>query len=129
MKKKIKHFLEQYDGIWSFPAAVFAFWFVGMLLPGLFGFATGVYDMAFIQPLFLALAVVVFAVNASVVGLYFTFRGIFRFFYGYRLQNGFIKNHSKELWKQLPIVWQYGYAFLLFAFMAVLVIVVYLHLI
>jgi hypothetical protein len=129
MMKKIKHFLEQYDGLWSFPAAVFAFWLVGYVFPMMFGLATGVYDMAFIQPLFLALAVVVFAVNASVVGLYFTFRGIFKFLYGYRNDDGKIINYSKKLWRNLPLPWQFGFAFFLFAFKAVLVIVVYLHLI
>src|SRR5690606_11745587 len=72
--KQIKYFLEKFDGIWSVPLAMFAFWFIGYLMQVVFGLASGAYDMAFFQPLFLAIAVVITAANAAMVGMKFNFK-------------------------------------------------------
>lgn len=103
MIKKIKYLLSKFDGVWSFPLAVAAFFLVGILL-------SGGYDWAFIQPFFLSVAVVVGAANAATYGLYFTFRGLYRFIYGEK-ENGVVKNKSKEVWQQLKPVQQLGIAF------------------
>lgn len=100
MKKKILFFLELYDGIWSAPAAFFAFWLCGIILQGVFGFAAGTYDLGFIQPLFLAASVVIGCSTLSNIGLKFNFRGFHRFLYGYK-QDEKIINESKKLWNEL----------------------------
>lgn len=100
--KLLKFKLSLYDGIWSLPFAFMMFWVVGLLLSSIFGFAVGTYDMAFIQPLFLAIAVIIGASNASVLGLWFTFRGFFKYFYGYKdSESGKIINNSKIDFKEL----------------------------
>ena len=86
--KKIKYLLQLYDGIWSVPLSFFTFWVVGLFLQSVFGFGTGTYDLGFIQPLFLAMAVVVGATNGAVAGIYFTFRKLFRYLYGAKNADG-----------------------------------------
>ena len=57
--KRIKFLLQLIDGLWSVPLGFFVFFASGLLLSSIFGVATGQYDMAFIQPLFLAGTIVV----------------------------------------------------------------------
>ena len=68
--KRIKFLLQLIDGLWSVPLG-FLFFGSGLLLSSVFGMAVGQYDMAFIQPLFLAGTIVVGATNVAVLGLYF----------------------------------------------------------
>jgi len=103
MKKKIKYFLQMYDGIWSVPFAFFGYWFLGIALM-YFDVSAGTYDLAFVQPFALACAIVIGASNVSVLGLYFGFRGFFRFLYGSNSDNILI-NKSKEEWENLK-TWQ-----------------------
>lgn len=123
--KKLLHFLQLRDGIWSVPLTIAAFWLIGIILQAVFGYGTGSYDPAFIQPLLLAATVVIFATNLANVGLWFNFRGIHRYLYGYKDENGKWINPSKEDWKALqPLHRILLTLFVLFAFM-VLVVIVY----
>lgn len=128
--KKIKWTLQHLDGIWSVPLAFFAFYFVGLGITSLFGYGTGFYDPAFIQPLFLAGAVVIGATNFGILGLYFTVRGLYRYFYGRRDEKtGKIVNDSKEDWVNIPAWLRYVFAFFSLFFFVVAIIVVYLKMV
>jgi hypothetical protein len=126
--KKIKHFLQQYDGIWSVPLAFMGFWLLGITLQ-FFDMSAGSYDIAFIQPLALAMAIVIGATNAAVLGLYFTFRGIFRFLYGSHDESGKLINKSKDEWENLTAFQKFGISFMVFFYFSYLVVHVYLKMI
>lgn len=99
--KKIKYFLKKCDGLWSLPIGFCIFYFSGVLLFTLFGYGTGSYDPAFIQPLFLATTVVIGATNAGMLGLYFTLKGLHNYIYGQKGINNEIVNYSKIDWKKI----------------------------
>ena len=128
MKKKLKYLLLLVDGIWSVPLGFLAFFFVGLLLSTAFGMAVGQYDLAFIQPLFLAGTVVVGATNMAVLGLYFTFREVFRYLYGEFVEDA-IFNRSKEDFNALNPIQNICVSLFLFCFFVVAILVVYLNLV
>lgn len=99
--KKIKYYLKKWDAIWSLPLAFFAFYYSGILLQAFFGYGTGSYDPAFLQPLFLAAVVVIGATNAGILGLYFTLKGLHNYLYGQRGDDGKLINFSKIDWKKI----------------------------
>lgn len=99
--KKLKYFIQKWDGLWSVPLAFFIFYYAGVLLTTYFGYGTGSYDPGFLQPLFLAAVVVIGATNAGVLGLYFTVKGIHNYLYGQKGDNGKIINFSKVDWKKI----------------------------
>jgi hypothetical protein len=127
-KKKIRYFLEQFDGVWSIPLTIIAFWLLGLTIQ-FFDVTAGSYDMAFFQPLFLAVGIVVGAVNFSVLGLYFTFRRLYKYIYGYKNEEGIFINQSREDFKQLQPWQKFIVAFLPFYFLVALIVIVYLKMI
>lgn len=132
--KKAFYYIQLIDGIWSVPLGFFLFFMCGYLLSLFFGYTVGFYDPSFIQPLFLAATVVIGATNVAVGGLYFTFRGLYRYLYGERRidkETGkkYIVNYSKKDWENL-LVWQrYLLAFFVFFFFVLATIIVYLKLV
>lgn len=124
--KKTFYLLQLFDGIWSVPLAFTTFWLVGLMLQTYFGFGTGTYDMGFIQPLFLAAAIVIGATNFATVGIFFTFRGLFRYIYG---KKQFPTRTSKEDFAGLTIGQRFLVAFGTFLYFVTAVIVVYLKLV
>ena len=124
--KKTLYLLQQFDGIWSVPLAFITFWLVGLMLQTFFGFGTGTYDMGFIQPLFLAAAIVIGATNFATVGIFFTFRGFFRYIYGRDL---YPTRTSKQDFAGLTIGQRFLVAFGCFFYFVTAVIVVYLRLV
>ena len=133
--KKLKFWLSYLDGLWSVPLAFFAFWAAGILL-GLFGgYGTGTYDLGFIQPLFLAGAVVIGATNMTIWGLYFTFRGLHRYLYGQKKDPKYPApekpriNYSKIDWLKLKEWQRYIVSFLVFFFFFFAILIVYLKLV
>lgn len=133
MKKKnfisrLKFLLQHYDGLWSVPLAFFGFYFVGLVLSWFFGYGTGTYDPAFVQPLFLAAVVVIGATNAGVLGLYFTLRGFHRYLYG-RKKGEDVLNQSKADWKDLTAVQRLLISLASLAFFIAATIGVYLKLV
>lgn len=128
MKTKITYLLQKFDGIWSVPLAFVLFWLVGLLLSAVFGFATGTYDLAFIQPLFLAVAIVIGSTNAAVIGLRFTFRGLHRYLYGQK-KEGEIVNYSKEDWLELTPIQRYCFAFGVFVLFVIAILFIYSQLV
>jgi len=126
--KRIKFLLQLIDGLWSVPLGFFIFLGSGLFLSSVFGMAVGQYDMAFIQPLFLAGTIVVGATNVAVLGLYFTFRTIFYYLYG-RVENKVIINISKSDFETLKPIQKICISLFLFLLFVVSVIVVYLNLV
>jgi hypothetical protein len=126
--KKIKFLLEKYDGVWSVPLAFFAFWFIGVVLQ-FFSITAGSYDLAFIQPLFLATSVVIGAVNIAIAGLFFNFRGLYRYLYGYKNENGAVINESKNDFKNLQPWQRFFIALFPLFFLVALIAIVYMKLI
>ena len=126
--KRIKFLLQLIDGLWSVPLGFFIFFGSGLFLSSVFGMAVGQYDMAFIQPLFLAGTIVVGATNVAVLGLYFTFRTIFYYLYG-RVENKVIINISKSDFETLKPIQKICISLFLFLFFVVSAIVVYLNLV
>ncbi len=132
--KKIKYFLQKWDGFWSVPLSFLAFFFVGVLLSTIFGYGTGSYDVAFIQPLFLSATIVIGATNAGVFGLYFTFRGFHDFLYGKKVkdketEDDIFLNYSKIKWTKLTGIQQFSISLLTLAYFISAIIIVYLKLV
>lgn len=122
--KKILYWLQQFDGIWSIPLSFTAFWLVGIILTGIFGYSTGVYDLGFIQPLFLSAAVVIGATNFAVLGIFFTLRAIYRYIYGRKEGSGITINKSKEDFQSLtPIAKVVIALFVLFYYITAIIFV------
>jgi len=126
--KRIKYLLQLIDGLWSVPLGFFIFFGSGLFLSSVFGMAVGQYDMAFIQPLFLAGTIVVGATNIAVLGLYFTFRTIFYYLYG-RVENKVIINISKSDFETLKPIQKICVSLFLFLFFVLTTITVYLNLV
>ncbi|HUM50477.1 MAG TPA: hypothetical protein PK431_01635 [Chitinophagales bacterium] len=126
--KKLFYFIQLIDGVWSVPLGFFIFFFVGLLLSTAFGMAVGQYDLAFIQPLFLAGTVVVGATNMSTIGLYFTFRTIFKYLYG-DFKNGSIHNQSKLDFHNLSNLQKLCVSLFLFVFFVAAILIVFLSLV
>ncbi len=132
--KKLKFILQHIDGIWSVPLVFLLFWFAGIFLQSVFGYGVGAYDPSFIQPLFLAGAVVIGATNFAIGGLYFTFRGIYKYLYGQKQINRDTKqeeriNFSKIDWKNASVGLRYSVAFGIFLYYVTAIIFVYLKLV
>lgn len=128
--KKIWYYIQLVDGLWSVPLMFVLFWIAGILLQFIFGYGTGVYDVSFWQPLFLAGGIVIGATNFAVGGLYFTFRGLYRYIYGQKRAdgNGLI-NYSKKDWTKLTEPQRYAVAFIVFLYYVSAIIIVYLKLV
>lgn len=91
----MKKFLKKFDGLWALPLAFALFVLAGYVLQSIGGFGTGSYDIAFIQPLFLSVAIVIGATNAVVWGLYFTFRDFYKQIYSKTGRTEFSKLNDK----------------------------------
>lgn len=132
--KKALYYIQLVDGIWSVPLGFFLFFICGYVLSLFFGYTVGFYDPSFIQPLFLAATIVIGATNVAIGGLYFTFRGLYKYLYGQRKMNEetgekYTLNYSKKDWKKL-LVWQrFIIAFFVFFFFLAATIIVYLKLV
>lgn len=125
--KKLKRFLKIYDALWSLPLAFATFWLVGIILTGIFGAATGTYDLGFIQPLFLAIGVAIGANTAALGFLWFTCRGLFKWFFGEKIYGHPFKIPAKADWKTLAPHWKFIIFFLVLFGMMGLIVLVYLN--
>jgi hypothetical protein len=109
--KKFKVLLQLWDGIWSIPLAMFSFLFVGVALQYFFTDPNdpqggpGFYDPSFLQAAFYGAAMLVFINFVAWMGIYFNFRGLFRYYKGTKNADGTVTNLSKEDFKALK-PWQ-----------------------
>jgi hypothetical protein len=129
MLKKIKMLLQLRDGIWSIPLTFLIYVGVGLLLGWAFGYGTGTYDPGFIQPLFLAIAIVVGATNGAVLTIYFTVRGIHRYIYGHHDKEKNFINLSKEDFKNLKEWQKISCALFILLYFVSAILIVYLRLV
>lgn len=132
--KKIWYYLQLVDGVWSVPLGFFLFFMCGYVLSLFFGYTVGFYDPSFIQPLFLAATIVIGATNVAIGGLYFTFRGLYKYLYGgyYPDKKTGEKrriNYSKRDWLNLTIWQRFVIAFSVFFLFLAATIIVYLKLV
>ena len=132
--KKLLYYIQLVDGIWSVPLCFFLFFICGYILSMFFGYTTGFYDPSFIQPLFLAATIVIGATNVAVGGLYFTFRGLYKYLYGGyypdKYKGGKKRfNYSKRDWLKLEIWQRFIIAFSVFFFFLAATIIIYLKLV
>ncbi len=123
--KKFKFYLQHADGVWSVPLAFGLFWLAGVILQSMFGYTVGTYDLAFIQPLFLAIAVVIGATNGTLFILRFNFRGVYDWFFGFKNKSGEFKRPATTNWGEISS-WQRFKIFLFVSsFYTVAIIAVY----
>jgi len=123
--KKLKYYFQMVDGIWSVPLLFFLFWITGVFLQTVFGYTVATYDLSFIQPLFLAIAVTLGATNGTIFILRFNFKGIYNWFYGYKDKQGVYQRPAVESWKEV-LPWQKFSIFLFVSsFYVVAIIAVY----
>lgn len=109
--KKIWYYVQLIDGLWSVPLGLLLITLVGYLFASIFGYTTGFYEPSVIQGLFIAVTLVIGVVNGVTLGMYFTFRGIFKWFYGEHRKNPEtgkleILNQSKIEWESFITPWQ-----------------------
>ncbi|HYC27614.1 MAG TPA: hypothetical protein VEB42_02345 [Chitinophagaceae bacterium] len=122
--KKLFRFLQLFDAIWSLPLMLTAFWLVGIFSTAVFGMAAGTYDIGFFQPLFLAMGIVIGAANAGLGFLYFFARGLFKWFYGRKDEEGELYLPAVKDWQGLKPQYKFAlFFFVLFAIMAMIIFV------
>ena len=128
--KQIKFYLQHWDFIWSFPLTLAVIWLFGLFLQFAFGYETGTYDMAFLQPLFFSLAIVIGATNGAVFGLMLTLKGVYRYIYGVEKKDdttGEKKyiNYSAIDWLKLSPTWRFVFWIFWLAYFITAIIFVY----
>ncbi len=118
--KRLKFFLQLWDGIWSVPIALSLFLIIGVIIQAFYtdgldtGGGPGFYDPSFIQAAFYVSAMMVFSNFMVWLGIYFNFRGIFRYFIGKKNEEGVVVNQSKEDFKKLQPWQRIGILFFLY---------------
>jgi hypothetical protein len=100
--KKLKFHLQLWDGIWSILVAGILFFLCGVAIQHFFVSpsdpqnAPGFYDPSFIQAAAYASFIQVVVHTAAMLGIYFGFRRVWRYFYGYKPQGtDTVLNQSK----------------------------------
>lgn len=73
---RIKHFVLQFDAMWSVPLGILLFIGYPTILYKM-GFVAEAYPLSSFHAFLLACIIVISATNFSVIGLYFTFRDLF----------------------------------------------------
>lgn len=94
--KKLKHHLTVWDGIISGPIGIALFFAIGLIGQAIFGRAVGFYDPSIWQTVFLAIAIFFIFNNFVALALYFNFRPVFRYFYGFMKDDATVVNKSKD---------------------------------
>ena len=73
---RIRHFILQFDAMWSVPLGIFLFIAYPTILYKM-GMVAEAYPLSSFHAFLLACIIVISATNFSVIGLYFTFRDLF----------------------------------------------------
>jgi hypothetical protein len=109
---RLKRHLQLWDGIWSILVGALIFFVVGSLIQVVFTNpadpqgAPGFYDPSFIQAAAYASFIQVCVNTAVLLGMYFNFRGVWRYLYGNKDREGHsVENQSKSDFKTLK-AWQ-----------------------
>jgi hypothetical protein len=128
-----KFYLQLWDGIWSIPLAIVAVVGIGFGIQLFYTDPTdmgqnapGFWDPVFFQTMFYVAAIQVFVNFIVWLGMYFNFRGLFRYFKGVKQANSVV-NKSKEdflnlkAWQRLVLL-LFVYCFLSVEFFALLLL-------
>jgi hypothetical protein len=117
MMKKLTRYLQMYDGVWSIPLA-----FLGFFLAGRYGyeyFGDALISTEYIQIVFMAALILIFANFVVFLGINFNFRSLQRYFYSTE-----IKDHIKfelNVWQRIKL-----YLFVYFSFLVLFLFIVWL---
>lgn len=90
--KKFKWFLSLWDGVWSIPIGIMLFTGAGIIIqifftdPTVGDGAPGFFDPSYIQLAFYVSLIMTFINFTVALGMYFNFRGLFRYFFGRKLK-------------------------------------------
>ena len=115
--KSIMHKLQLYDGVWSVPLA-----FLGFFLAGRYGyeyFGDALISTEYIQIVFMAALILIFANFIVFLGINFNFRNLQRYFYSSE-----IKDHIKsnlDVWQRIKL-----YLFVYFSFLVLFLFIAWL---
>jgi len=115
--KKVLKYLQMYDGLWSVPLAFLAFFLVGRY--GYEYFGDALISTEYIQIVFMAALILIFANFVVFLGINFNFRSLQRYFYSTEI---------KEQIKQELTVWQRIklYLFVYFSFLLLFLFITWL---
>jgi len=111
--KKILHWLEKWDVVWSAPLAFVAFIAFAWFIQPLFGDSFGSYDPAMYQAAIYAVGVTILFNGAIWAGMWFNWRALYRYYLSKAIEDF----QKLESWQRLLIVfafyWLYFFALLL----------------
>ena len=116
----MKKFLKKFDGLWAMPLAFFVFALAGFLIQYFSDGQSGAYDLAFLQPIFLSITIVIGTVNAVVWGMYFTFKDLHQQIYSKK---------GREQFNELRVHQKLYIALIVFFILFFSIIFVYINLI
>jgi hypothetical protein len=117
MIKKILYNLQKYDGVWSVPVAFLAFFLAGKYSYEYFGDA--LISTEYIQIVFMAALILIFANFVVFLGINFNFRSLQRYFYSTEIKEQ-IKNEL-TVWQRIKL-----YLFVYFLFFVLFLFIVWL---
>jgi hypothetical protein len=115
--KKLTYSLQLYDGVWSVPVAFLAFFLAGKY--GYEYFGDALISTEYIQVVFMAALILIFANFVVFLGINFNFRSLQRYFYSTE-----IKDHIKSelsVWQRIKL-----YLFVYFSFLVLFLFIVWL---
>lgn len=97
MIRKIKYWLQLWDGVWSIPLSFLLFVLMGIVGETILGEGFAFYDPSILQAGLLASALIILFNMVAWLGIWFNFRGIFHYYLIYS------KNDFKKLreWQRL----------------------------
>jgi len=116
---KLVAFFTKWDWVWSIPLFTVLYWLTGYLL-AVSGFAISVFDISFIQPLVLAVLIVVGASAAAQFIILFHLDEIWNHYFGIR-----VKDRLKLIMESLTPMQQLKTLLYIWAFIMFLVVFVY----
>jgi hypothetical protein len=115
--KKVLRYLQMYDGVWSIPLA-----FLGFFMAGRYGyeyFGDALISTEYIQVVFMAALILIFANFVVFLGINFNFRSLQRYFYSIEIKEQ-IKNEL-TVWQRIKL-----YLFVYFFFLVLFLFIVWL---
>jgi hypothetical protein len=115
--KKLIYRLQLYDGVWSVPVAFLAFFLAGRY--GYEYFGDALISTEYIQIVFMAALILIFANFVVFLGINFNFRSLQRYFYSDEIK----EQIKKELtvWQRIKL-----YLFVYFLFLVLFLFIVWL---
>jgi hypothetical protein len=117
MIKKLLYNIQKYDGVWSIPLAFLAFFFAGKYSYEYFGDA--LISTEYLQHVFLAALILIFANFVVFLGINFNFRSLQRYFYSREIKEDIKRNLTT--WQRIKL-----YLFVYFSFLFFFLVIVWL---